>query len=296
MRWLVIISSLAVVVVVLRHYLQLRMSVSCANATLRDQKHRMLEQDRYAALGGVTAGIAHELATPIGAARCTHATHRKAVEKMRGMMESAAPDMGDDEAYARCVSVLDEGDRIIEAGLEQASALIEQLRAFSVRDRGRPEPVDVADRIDGALLMIRNQTKNRIEVRRDFADCPPLVCYPVKLTQILLNLLSNAAQAIPDQGAITVITASDDDHVEIRIADDGTGIPADVRDRIFEFGYTTRTESGGTGLGLAIVAELVSMHHGTIDVESEPGAGTTFSVRLPRDLDRRLDEGCGGVC
>ncbi len=174
---------------------------------------------------------------------------------------------------------------MIDAGLDQVSSLLNELRGYAANEPSSPVRVDLHERIDGALLLLRNQLKNRIEVRKDFGDLPQVPCYPVKITQILLNLLLNAAKAIPAEGVITIATRLEDGCAVIDVSDDGVGIPEEHLERIFEFGFTTRLEQGGTGLGLAITREMIRHHRGEISVVSEPGRGTTFTVRLPLDLD-----------
>jgi two-component system, NtrC family, sensor kinase len=287
MRWLVILSSVVVLMVVLRHYLRIRHRMSCTHAALLDREERMREQERLAALGAMSAGLAHEMSTPLGAVSCMNATRRKATEKVHAMIAEREPDLASDEAYLRCLEILNEGDNVIDAGLVQARNLLDQLRSYAKNEKHEPIATELHERIDGALLLMHGMLKNRIEVRREFGDLPNVVCFPVKVTQIMLNLLSNAARAMPESGVLTVSTAVEAEHAVIRVADDGEGIAPEVRDRIFEFGFTTHGDRGGSGLGLAITSELVSMHEGTIEVDSELGRGTTFTVRLPLDLDRR---------
>jgi signal transduction histidine kinase len=106
------------------------------------------------------------------------------------------------------------------------------------------------------------------------------------LNQVLVNLLVNAAQAVRARGngKITLETRSNGDHIEISVSDDGVGIPAENLDQIFSCGFTTRHDEGGSGLGLAISKEIVDAHNGSLEVKSQVGAGTTFTVRLPRTL------------
>jgi signal transduction histidine kinase len=106
-------------------------------------------------------------------------------------------------------------------------------------------------------------------------------CIPSQLNQVFMNLLVNAAQAIPEQGIVTIHTACDGDWVTIAVTDTGTGMAADLRSRIFDPFFTTKPVGQGTGLGLSVSYGIVDRHGGRIDVDSEPGAGSTFAVRLP---------------
>jgi len=123
-----------------------------------------------------------------------------------------------------------------------------------------------------------------------------LMGYPARLNQVLVNLLINAAQAVRARGngKITLETRALGDQIEISVSDDGVGIPPENLGQIFSCGFTTRHEEGGSGLGLAISKEIVDAHHGSLEVKSQLGAGTTFTVRLPRSLSdcSRLNRGC----
>lgn len=281
MRWLVILSSLLVLVVILRHYLGLHRSRSRAVHQLTRSRHRLERAEKLASLGALSAGVAHELSTPLGAVRCTIGNQQMARDKLLDHLRGLRPDLDDDPVVARCLAALAEGDRVLDAGMEQVAALLQELRGYAAQEAAEPVPADVNARLDGALLLVHNLLKQNVEVRREYGELPPVPLHPARFTQVALNLLVNAAHAMPDGGVLTVATDRDGDCARVRVTDTGVGIPAEALERIFEFGYTTRAEDGGTGLGLAITRDLVEEHGGAVDVASEPGRGTTFTVRLP---------------
>jgi two-component system NtrC family sensor kinase len=121
---------------------------------------------------------------------------------------------------------------------------------------------------------------------KDYAATPPLSCAPQELQQVFLNLVMNAAQAIDEDGEIRVKTRTMDDFILVYVEDDGRGIPPEMVRRIFDPFFTTKAVGEGTGLGLGIAFEIVRKHGGEIGVESEPGEGTVFCVRLPIHADR----------
>jgi two-component system NtrC family sensor kinase len=123
--------------------------------------------------------------------------------------------------------------------------------------------------------------KNRITVERDFARVPDISCYPNQLNQVILNLLVNAAHAIEGKGIITVRTRVEQASIILEVSDTGQGIPEDIRDRIFEPGFTTKGKGKGTGLGLSIARKIMEEHGGSIDFTTETGRGTTFRLTLP---------------
>jgi signal transduction histidine kinase len=125
-------------------------------------------------------------------------------------------------------------------------------------------------------------------VHKNYGDIPRISCYPGRLNQVFLNLLINAKQAIRGKGEIFITTYARDGRVFVEIKDSGVGIPKEKLGRIFDPGYTTKGVGVGTGLGLSICYQIIEGHRGEIKVESEPGQGTTFTVILPMDLEKRL--------
>lgn len=129
--------------------------------------------------------------------------------------------------------------------------------------------------------MVWNEIKYKVELVRDYDNLPPVECIPSRLNQVFVNLLVNAGQAIPERGSIAIRTRCRDEYVEVAIADTGKGIPADVLPKVFDPFFTTKAVGKGTGLGLSVSYGIVQNHGGEITVVSQPGHGTTFTVRLP---------------
>jgi signal transduction histidine kinase len=167
-------------------------------------------------------------------------------------------------------------------GIDQITELVGNLKDFSRLDRSKVTAINLNDSLQSTLLLARHQLKH-VEVRRRFAELPPITCAPSQINQVFLNLVTNAAQAIerPD-GVISITTRKlDDGHVAVDVEDNGKGIPEDVMPQIFDPFFTTKGPGKGTGLGLSICYKIVSEHGGRITVRSREGAGTTFTVELP---------------
>jgi two-component system NtrC family sensor kinase len=140
---------------------------------------------------------------------------------------------------------------------------------------------DIRIGIDATLTLLHKTHAGRIQVERHYGDIPHIECLPGRLNQVFMNLLANAVQAISAEGRITITVRQAGRDIEIQIADTGAGMTEAVRRRIFEPFYTTKPIGVGTGLGLSITYGIIERHHGTITVDSTPGEGTTFTVRLP---------------
>jgi signal transduction histidine kinase len=167
-------------------------------------------------------------------------------------------------------------------GIEQISAIVANLKDFSRLDRSKTSQYDLHEGIESTLRIAHNQIKHRT-VRRHFGALPKISCSPSQINQVLLNLLSNAAQATSEtEGAIDITTrASGDKEVAVEIADNGQGIAPEHMKRLFEPFFTTKAPGKGTGLGLAISYKIVQNHGGRLEVQSEPGKGTRFTMILP---------------
>jgi signal transduction histidine kinase len=155
------------------------------------------------------------------------------------------------------------------------------LRNFSRLDEARIKDTQLNECVESTLQIARNVLKNRVRVVKNLGPVPTVSCSPSQINQVLLNLINNAAQAVEEQGTVTISTTSDEQFVHVSVQDDGKGIPADVLPRIFDPFFTTKKVGEGTGLGLSIVYKIVQQHGGRIKVSSKPGVGTRFIISLP---------------
>jgi signal transduction histidine kinase len=181
----------------------------------------------------------------------------------------------------------------VEEGARRLSELVAALKSYSFLDQAPVQDVDVARGIEDTLLILRAKTSG-IEIRRDYeADLPHITAFGSQLNQVWTNLIDNAADAIdasgrPD-GVISLTTRGGEESVVVEVEDNGPGIPAEVRDRVFEAFFTTKPPGRGTGLGLdTVYAIVVHQHRGSVTVASEPGR-TVFTVTLPTSLSADED-------
>ncbi len=179
------------------------------------------------------------------------------------------------------------GARQLSAELREStdrmSQLVKAIKAYAYMDRGEVVQVDVREGLETTLTILKHKLKHtQIEVERDYDPAlPKITVHGAELNQVWTNLLDNAIDALGDSGHITITTRADGDCAEVDIADDGPGVPKDIRDRVFEPFFTTKEVGRGTGLGLDTARRiLVDRHHGSLTLESRPGR-TVFRVRLP---------------
>ena len=169
----------------------------------------------------------------------------------------------------------------IKLAVERASKIVFALKIYAhPGDSGKMTKAQVTDGIDVVLTIYHNQIKQGIEVIKNYADVPPIFCYPSELNQVWTNLIHNAIQAMNNQGRLEISVSQKDSGVLVCLTDSGCGIPADIQTKIFQPFFTTKPAGEGSGLGLDIIQKIVDKHQGFIQVESVPGQ-TTFSIWLP---------------
>ena len=166
-------------------------------------------------------------------------------------------------------------------GLEQMRELVENLRDFTRLDRSKVVDADLNAALRTVIYIAKSSIPTRISIIEELGNLPRVSCNPSQLNQVFLNLVTNAAQAIPAEGSIRIRTSNERSEIAIEISDTGTGIPKDVLPRIFETFYTTKPRGVGTGLGLSIARDIVQSHGGSISVDSHEGLGTSFRITLP---------------
>jgi signal transduction histidine kinase len=236
-------------------------------------------KEKMASLGKLVAGIAHEVNNPIGAVNSASDVVDRALAKIRNDDNlKKFPRLHD------VLKVIAQNSEIIKTGSARVVKLVQSLKNFARLDEAEFQEADIHEGLESTLTLVFHELKNKVTVVRDYGDIPPIQCFPNELNQVFMNLFVNAAQAIKDKGTLSIRTSADDRHVFIEVADSGEGIPAENLGRIFDPGFTTKGVGIGTGLGLAISYNIIRKHKGKIEVKSEQGSGTTFTITLPVDL------------
>ena len=267
--------------------------LQAAYRELQATQLQLVQREKMASVGQLVAGVAHELNNPIGFVYSNVTTLEDFVRRLRGMLEAyrAAPLAAPDQARLQAewesrkvdyaLKYLDSMIQGIKEGAERARKIVRDLRVFARTQDDVWQPVDLHEEIESSLTLLNHLLKDRVTVHRKFGELPEVECIRSQVDQVFLNLLANAAQAIPGPGAITIETRREGDAAVIVVADTGPGIAADALGRVFDPFFTTKPVGEGTGLGLSISYEIVTKHGGEIRAENAPGGGAVFTVRIP---------------
>ncbi|HYO68639.1 MAG TPA: response regulator, partial [Archangium sp.] len=238
----------------------------------RQMEARLVRADRMASLGTLAAGIAHEINNPL-AFTVANLSHLESEVLPRLKLLG-----GEQEDVRKLVSDA-------QFGATRVRDIVRQLKMFSRADeQARPEPVEVNRVLESAISMASNEIKHRARLVRDFTDQLVAEAHEGRLGQVMVNLLVNAAQAIPEGNVeineIRVLTRTHAEGLAIEVRDTGSGIPPENLERLFEPFFTTKPVGVGTGLGLPICQDIITSFGGRMEVESEVGRGSTFRVIL----------------
>lgn len=255
--------------------------------------HRQLYQtEKLASVGQLAAGVAHEINNPIGFIRSNLSTAQSYVQKLQGLAEQVKSSGNAALAGAWQAAdldfVLEDFHSLLQEsvdGADRVARIVSDLKGFSNVDQAEEEFVNLNDNIRSACNVAANQINSRAELKLTLGELPPLRCKAGHLSQVFLNLLLNAAQAMKERGEIHIQSGVENGQIIIRFSDDGCGIPPEVLPRIFDPFFTTRAVGSGTGLGLTVSRDIIVAHGGSIEVSSAPGAGTTFTIHLPLERE-----------
>ncbi|WP_202101935.1 sensor histidine kinase [Sphingobacterium faecale] len=273
---------------------------------LKETQSQLVEAEKMASLGQLTAGVAHEINNPINFVTSNVAPLKRDIKMVWETLDEV-----ERIAFSDGLSLLEKQEQIqaykeeldieylkeevdfllkgMHDGASRTAEIVKSLRIFSRVDEDTLKYADINEGLESTLVILGSVIKEGIEVQKKYGDLPEVECYAGKLNQVFLNILTNAIYAIDkkfgrDLGGILKIETSiyeDPSFISILISDNGIGIPSSVKEKIFEPFFTTKDVGEGTGLGMSIAYNTIAKHEGKIIVDSEEGCGTVFNLIIP---------------
>ncbi len=233
-----------------------------ANARLQSAQAQLIQSEKLASVGQLTAGIVHDVKNPLAV--------------IKGLAEELAEEVEAD-GFAR------EGLETIRESASKANTIVSDLLKFARQSTPDMQRRDMRETLRSVIRLTEYLArKGNVEVMTDMPESPVLVTYDAQqIEQVLINMTTNAVQAMPDGGTLAFALMGDEESVEIIISDSGSGIPEEDMARIFDPFFTTKPEGEGTGLGLSVSYGIIARHGGQIEVDSKIDEGTTFTITLP---------------
>lgn len=232
---------------------------------LKETQIQLINSEKMASLGQLVAGVAHEINTPVAS-----------IKSNNGIMAKLLQQVDDSELQ----EMLKEINEIDKEAVIRISNIVTSLKKFVRLDEAELQEADINKELDLTLDLIRHETKNKIEVIKNYGKIPVIRCFPNMLNQVFTNILINACQAIEGKGTIKITTEYKKNKLVVKIKDNGKGIAQNELNKIFTAGYTTKGVGVGTGLGLAICSKIIEKHGGEITANSEVGRGSEFSITI----------------
>ena len=236
---------------------------------LKETQLQLINSEKMASLGQLVAGVAHEINTPLASIKSNNEITKKIIKQLK------------DSDFA---DILEETNNIDSLAIDKINRLVVSLRKFVRLDEADLQEADINKEIDLTLDLIRHETKNGIEIVKNYSNLPPIKCYPNMLNQVFMNILVNATHAIKSiktEGIITIDTKFKNKKLVVKIKDNGCGIKEP--NKIFDAGYTTKGVGVGTGLGLAISQKIIEKHKGKINVKTKINKGSEFCITIPSE-------------
>lgn len=241
---------------------------------VKDVELQLVQMEKMASVGVLAAGIAHEVNNPLGFLISN-------LESLKDYTRSLAKIVPTDNPKNK--TILEDLSAISAESLEGAlriKKIVSDLRTFSKQSESAVNLVDINQILESTLSIVWNEIKFKIAVVKDYQAKTKIFADSTQLSQVFLNLLINASQAIPEKGTVTLTTCEDDNNVYIKVSDTGPGIAPEVLPKIFDPFFSTKKT--GSGLGLSVSYNIIKSHRGQIQAESTLGKGTTFTISLPK--------------
>jgi len=280
--------------------------IKTAYEDLQESQEQLIQSEKMASLGQMVAGVAHEINTPLGYVNSNIGTLKlnlkdlsevlKNIDTLKSAVQTPKRDnlvitkklVKTLKSYQQldAPELMDESTQLLEDGsygLSEISKLVSSLKDFARLDRQSTEQIDIHDCLESSLTIASNHIKdNNVNVVREFNELPKIACFPSKLNQLFLNIITNACQAMQDNGGTLLVRSEQKDgKIHLLFEDEGIGMDEETQQKMFDPFFTSKEIGQGTGLGMSIAYKIIEAHKGRIGVASQPGKGTRLTVILP---------------
>ncbi|MBT4138053.1 MAG: hypothetical protein HOE48_09065, partial [Candidatus Latescibacteria bacterium] len=256
--------------------------LEAALTQLKETQGQLIMQEKMAALGDLVAGVAHEMNTPLGAIRSIHDTLIRATDSLKKNLEETFPETYKEQRKVQIAfDVIADANQVITRGTKRVTKIVDSLRNFSRLDQAEFQVADIHEGLDSSLTLLQNRIGTNINVIKNYAEIEPIYCSPGQLNQVFMHLLKNAIQAIEGSGEIKIDTFGSDNNIGIQISDTGVGIPPELLEHIFDFGFNETGPRTKMAFGLATDYRIIQEHQGEIKIESQVEKGTQVTISLP---------------
>lgn len=268
---------------------------------LKSAQSQLVQSEKMASVGQLAAGVAHEINNPLGYVNSNLNTLKDYVKELGEFIEDVIAQIksvcSEQEGEKKVLDMIeqqkekydvefilsDTTELVSESifGMDKVKKIIQSLKNFTHAGEEKQKKADINACLDETIRIVWNELKYHCEVNKDLGDIPETYCHPSQLNQVFMNLMINAGHAIKEKGVISVSTCQEDDWIIIKIKDNGSGIDQEHLSQLFNPFFTTKPVGQGTGLGLSISYGIIENHNGKIEVESEIGKGTCFTISIP---------------
>jgi signal transduction histidine kinase len=254
-----------------------------ADQILKKTQAQLLQSEKMASLGKLTAGIAHELNSPIGAVGSAVESSAQGLENVIKILKTKQIS-GNIKSLQRTLIVLQNNVQILATAGNRLVELVTHLKKFTGLDEAEFQKVDIHERIDSTLALIKYDMKDRIRLKKEYGNIPEVYCMANEINQVFMIVLTNSVQAIENEGTITIKTTQKDSVINIEISDTGRGMTQEKLNTLLDFDFTTKSDRISLGMGLMSAYNIIKKHKGQIEIKSEAGKGTSVAITLPTNI------------